>query len=644
MAKSGLLNSIAFSVFGLPFSGVIKDVRGRLPYYLSDWTDAWNYRVVPATIFMYFANLLPAISFAQDMFDRTDNAYGVNEVLLASAMGGIVFGLFAGQPLCIVGVTGPISIFNYTVYDIIAKRGIPYFPFMCWICLWAMVMHFIIAIFNWINSLRYVTLFSCDIFGFFICIVYIQKGIQICTRQFGFAHSKAAFVNTVGQTTANGDYPIDLAAGYYSVALGLLMVFFGLICAVIGTKSKFFAPSVRKFIADYGTPLTVVFFSGFVHFGSRMEHTPVQYLPTTKSFAPTSSGEHLGRAHGWFIHFWHDVSVGDVFLAFPFAVLLTLLFLFDHNVSSLIAQDSKYKLKKPASFHWDFFLLGITTGLAGILGIPAPNGLIPQAPLHTESLCIPADLAKDEEQDSTEEEEEKIINTPGINYVRAVEQRFSNTFQGLMILGTMSGPLLVVLGLVPQAVLAGLFWIMGISGLMHNGITFRLQYMITDKRYLSPEMEIWTKCSKRGLYLFTIVQIIFAGAEVGITESVAAIGFPGVLLLSVIVGYILPKYISKQDMEILDRPTAPGFVLKNLRRVRKSKQNSSNVQLDEEAEGAFYNTSHETSGDMEMNMHHRNPDRFGQESGGPTQESPDTAKTDNLVSQKSVDQFREYRN
>lgn len=128
---------------------------------------------------------------------------------------------------------------------------------------------------------------------------------------------------------------------------------------------------------------------------------------------------------------------------------------------------------------------------------------------------------------------------------------------------------------------------MGISGLMHNGITFRLQYMITDKRYLSPEMEIWTKCSKRGLYLFTIIQVIFAGAEVGITESVAAIGFPGVLLLSVIVGYILPKYISKQDMEILDRPTAPDFVLKNLRRVRKSKQNSSDVQLDEEAEGAF---------------------------------------------------------
>lgn len=74
---------------------------------------------------------------------------------------------------------------------------------------------------------------------------------------------------------------------------------------------------------------------------------------------------------------------------------------------SLIAQGSEYPLKKPAAFHWDFFILGITTFIAGLLGIPAPNGessfgweflllvnellpvgLIPQAPLHTASLVI----------------------------------------------------------------------------------------------------------------------------------------------------------------------------------------------------------------------------------------------------------------
>jgi boron transporter len=37
------------------FRGMINDVRRRLPFYWSDWTDAWDYRVIPATVYMYFA-------------------------------------------------------------------------------------------------------------------------------------------------------------------------------------------------------------------------------------------------------------------------------------------------------------------------------------------------------------------------------------------------------------------------------------------------------------------------------------------------------------------------------------------------------------------------------------------------------------
>jgi hypothetical protein len=91
---------------------MINDVRRRLPYYWSDWVDAWDYRVVPATVYMYFANLLPALAFSLDMFTRTKMNYGVNEVLLASVLGSVVFALAACQPLVIVGVTGPITVFN----------------------------------------------------------------------------------------------------------------------------------------------------------------------------------------------------------------------------------------------------------------------------------------------------------------------------------------------------------------------------------------------------------------------------------------------------------------------------------------------------------------------------------------------------
>jgi len=40
------------------------------------------------------------------MFVKTNNSYGVNEVLLSSVLGCVVFSLFAAQPLVIVGVTG----------------------------------------------------------------------------------------------------------------------------------------------------------------------------------------------------------------------------------------------------------------------------------------------------------------------------------------------------------------------------------------------------------------------------------------------------------------------------------------------------------------------------------------------------------
>lgn len=518
-----------FDLFKHPGQGIIKDLKARAPYYLSDWKDAYNYRVIPSTLFMYFANILPALAFAQDMFDGTDNKFGPNEVLLSSAIAALTFGLF-GHSLVIVGVTGPISIFNSTIYKIVQPLGISYFPFMTWVCLWSMVMHLIIAIFNWVNALRYVTKFSCDIFGFFICIIYIEKGIQLLTRQFD-----------------------TLEAGYLSITVALLMLVFGLIAQFIGT-SKLFNTNIRKIFSDYGTPLCVVFFSGFVHFGHRLGSTHLMNLPTTKSFSPTDAD----RDEQWFIKFW-EISVGDVFLALPFGLLLTILFYFDHCVSALICQGSDFPLKKPSAFHWEFFLLGITTGVAGLIGIPAPNGLIPQAPLHTQSLCVVKTRGEGRKS-------EQYIS-------EVVEQRFTNTVHGLMMLGTMSGPLLVVLSCVPQAVLAGLFWIMGITGLLGNTITERLYFIFGDCRFVDPENPL-LQVKKLSLYIFIGLELLGAGAEVGVSQAVSAIAFPAVLLAFAVVGHYMYMIIPLKDVKVLDGPQGSDFILQNL----VTKDSSNNEQ------------------------------------------------------------------
>jgi len=53
------------------------------------------------------------------------------------------------------------------------------------------------------------------------------------------------------------------------------------------------------------------------------------------------------------------------------------------NQSSVAAQARNFPLKKPGGFHWDFFLLGCTSFIAGIIDIPLPNGLVPQVSFGT---------------------------------------------------------------------------------------------------------------------------------------------------------------------------------------------------------------------------------------------------------------------
>jgi boron transporter len=160
-------------------------------------------------------------------------------------------------------------------------------------------MHWILAIMNACNWLRYVTRFSCDIFGFYVAFIYLQKGIQVLTRQW-----------------KEGD-----ASAYLSITVALLVTICAYGCGVIGS-SNLLHRWIRKFIEDYGTPLTVIFFTGFVHIG-KMRTVQLATLPTSKAFFPTTD-------RSWFVDFW-ELGVGDVFLAFPFALLLTILFYFDHN-------------------------------------------------------------------------------------------------------------------------------------------------------------------------------------------------------------------------------------------------------------------------------------------------------------------------
>jgi hypothetical protein len=102
---------------------------------LSDFTDAISFQSVAAIIFLYFACLSPIITFGGLLSKATDNNMVCNkemkgkknivyycfkaaiESLLSAALCGCLYHLFAGQPLTILGSTGPVLVFETIVHQ-----------------------------------------------------------------------------------------------------------------------------------------------------------------------------------------------------------------------------------------------------------------------------------------------------------------------------------------------------------------------------------------------------------------------------------------------------------------------------------------------------------------------------------------------
>ena len=160
-----------------------SDLCRRAPYYASDWTDALHpsnlFTVATSVVRIFFINLMPALAYVLDMYERTEHSYGVNEVILASALAAIVFSLFGVQPLTFVGVTGLTDLMNYTIYDIFHDHygfdQIKYLRLQAWVLIWAAGFHFAVAIFNLCDFTRFITEMTSDTFGLYVGVVYVEK-------------------------------------------------------------------------------------------------------------------------------------------------------------------------------------------------------------------------------------------------------------------------------------------------------------------------------------------------------------------------------------------------------------------------------------------------------------------------------------
>jgi hypothetical protein len=300
---------------------------------------------------------------------------------------------------------------------------------MAWALIHAAWMHFLLATFNahdW--TMRYVTTFSTEIFALLNSIIYFHKAIQELQR------AEAA---------------LTFAAFLYSIIGAIGTCILAVFLSYAESWRPLFHRYIRMGLREYAAAISIILFIGIPQIG-RLAHLDKQTLDISTSFRPTNPSR-----SSFFVPFW-ELPIAWIFGAMIPGLIITTLFFFDHEVSEIICTNTRYGTRKPGGFAWDIMLLGLTTAMCGILGIPPANGLLPQAPLHSESL-----MHEYRETITTATSAGGVTQTEDRASTRAHEQRWSHFLHAAGILAFVSPPLMRVLGLTPLSVLAGLFLFMG---------------------------------------------------------------------------------------------------------------------------------------------------------------------------------------
>jgi hypothetical protein len=107
-----------FKRTGRPFGSLYNEIKYRYKKYASDIKDGFNIHCFIATVFVFTVCIAPALCFGGILADKTDQWFGLNEMLLATSINGVFFSLFSGQPLLIFGPTGPFVVFEEMLYNV----------------------------------------------------------------------------------------------------------------------------------------------------------------------------------------------------------------------------------------------------------------------------------------------------------------------------------------------------------------------------------------------------------------------------------------------------------------------------------------------------------------------------------------------
>lgn len=374
-------------------SGVASDVRRRVPFYVDDWTSIGRnkLRVAAAATFIFFASVMPALAFGIQFQSETEDVINVVHVLAACAITGTLQSVVGGQPLLIVGVAEPIVLVYKYMFDFAKdKDGLGptmFLAWSAWVCIFTAAFLLVLSLTNACVYINRFTRYAGEAFGTWfdprpeshagtlldrsadrpadrsvdrnfdgrfvsfrcmhVCFTRSNAGPRRSLEEHVSLAPGALIALLFLQQAIKGlveEFDVSTDNGLWSLFLAFGMLISSMIVRT-AREWRFGFGWVRALLADYGVPLLVVAWTG-VSYAS-----PCNRVNTPNTWQVTESWK-VAATLG-------DVPGKFVGAAIVPAIIITVLFFFDHNVSSQLAQVPEFNLVKGSAYHW--YCVGLDT-------------------------------------------------------------------------------------------------------------------------------------------------------------------------------------------------------------------------------------------------------------------------------------------
>uniref|UniRef100_A0A8C7W3Q6 Anion exchange protein n=1 Tax=Oncorhynchus mykiss TaxID=8022 RepID=A0A8C7W3Q6_ONCMY len=531
---------------GRLFGGLIRDAARRYPKYASDLRDALNPQCMAAIIFIYFAALSPAVTFGGLLGEKTGGLIGVSELIIATAMQGVIFSLLGAQPLLVVGFSGPLLVFEEAFYSFCNANDMEYLTGRVWIGFWLVLIVVLIVAFEGSFLVRFVSRFTQEIFSFLISLIFIYETFSKLGKIFQEHPLQRCYLVNGTWTSSSCNHTVvdvpDKVVGEPNTALLTLVLMSGTFFIAFYLRkfknSAFFPGKLRRMIGDFGVPISILI---MVLVDYSIKDTYTQKLSVPTGFSVTSP-----EKRGWLIPPLGSDGQFPVWMMgasiLP-ALLVFILIFMETQITTLIVCKKERMLLKGSGFHLDLLIIVAIGGVSALFGLPWLAAATVRSVTHTNALTVMSKAVAPGDK-------------PRIQEVK--EQRVTGFFVALFVgLSIVIGDLLRQ---IPIAVLFGIFLYMGVMSLNGIQLTERMLLLLMPPKY-HPDHTYVRKVRTLRMHLFTGIQLVCLAALWAVMSTAASLAFPFVLILTVPVKwFLLPRIFTTREMQCLDADDAePKF-------------------------------------------------------------------------------------